>query len=71
MWGLDRAIVRALFDVRASGIEHWPEPPFQLVANHHNGLDPLLVLASRAGRAAHHLVRADARPTSAAASRTG
>jgi 1-acyl-sn-glycerol-3-phosphate acyltransferase len=44
MWGLDRAIVRVLFDVRASGIEHWPQPPFQLVANHHNGWDPLLVL---------------------------
>jgi 1-acyl-sn-glycerol-3-phosphate acyltransferase len=37
--------VRPLFDVRASGIEHWPAPPFQLVANHHSGWDPLLVLA--------------------------
>ena len=45
MWGLDRAIVRVLFDVRVSGLEHWPRPPFQLVANHHNGWDPLLVLA--------------------------
>jgi 1-acyl-sn-glycerol-3-phosphate acyltransferase len=45
MWGLDRAIVRLLFDVRASGLNHWPEPPFQVVANHHNGWDPLLVLA--------------------------
>jgi len=45
MWGLDRAIVRTLFDVRATGIEHWPQPPFQMVANHHNGWDPLLVLA--------------------------
>jgi 1-acyl-sn-glycerol-3-phosphate acyltransferase len=45
MWGLNRLIVRLLFDVRASGLEHWPAPPFQLVANHHNGFDPMLVLA--------------------------
>ena len=45
MWALVRIIVRALFDVRAGGIEHWPRPPFQLVANHHNGWDPLLVIA--------------------------
>jgi len=45
MWGLNRLIVRTLFVVRASGGERWPAPPFQLVANHHNGWDPLLVLA--------------------------
>jgi 1-acyl-sn-glycerol-3-phosphate acyltransferase len=45
MWGIDRAVVRLLFDVRATGLEHWPDPPFQLVANHHNGWDPLLVLS--------------------------
>ena len=45
MWGLNRAIVRLLFDARAGGLDHWPEPPFQLVANHHSGWDPLLVLA--------------------------
>ncbi len=45
LWGLNRAIVRLLFDVRASGLEHWPAPPFQLVANHHNGFDPMLVLS--------------------------
>ena len=45
MWGLVRAIVRTLFDVRVSGLEHWPAPPFQLVANHHNGFDPLIVIA--------------------------
>jgi len=45
MWGLNRAIVRLLFDVRASGLDRWPEPPFQLVANHHNGWDPMLVLS--------------------------
>ena len=45
MWGLIRIVVRSLFDVRLSGVEHWPEPPFQIVANHHNGFDPLLVLS--------------------------
>ena len=45
MWGVNRAVVRTLFAVRASGLEHWPEPPFQIVANHHNGFDPLLVMA--------------------------
>ena len=45
MWGLNRLIVRLLFDVRVTGLDHWPAPPFQLVANHHNGFDPLLVLA--------------------------
>ena len=45
MWGLVRGVVRTLFDVRATGIEHWPAPPFQLVVNHHNGWDPLLVIA--------------------------
>ena len=46
MWGLVRGVVRTLFDVRATGLEHWPPPPFQLVANHHNGWDPLLVIAA-------------------------
>jgi 1-acyl-sn-glycerol-3-phosphate acyltransferase len=46
MWGLNRAAIRLLFDVRTTGMEHWPEPPFQLVANHHNGFDPLLVMAA-------------------------
>jgi len=45
MWGLNRAIVRVLFHARAIGLDQWPEPPFQLVANHHNGWDPLLVLS--------------------------
>lgn len=42
---LVRALVRPLFDMRVSGLQHWPVPPFQLVANHHNGWDPLLVIA--------------------------
>ena len=45
MWGINRIAMRSLFDVRAVGLKHWPEPPFQLVANHHNGFDPLLVLS--------------------------
>jgi 1-acyl-sn-glycerol-3-phosphate acyltransferase len=44
-WWLNRVIVGALFDVRADGLDRWPAPPFQLVANHHNGWDPLLVMA--------------------------
>lgn len=45
MWGINRLVVRALFDVRAEGLERWPAAPFQLVANHHNGWDPMLILA--------------------------
>jgi 1-acyl-sn-glycerol-3-phosphate acyltransferase len=45
MWGVNRAVLRTLFDVRTTGLERWPDPPFQLVANHHNGFDPMLVLA--------------------------
>lgn len=43
-WWLVRMLTRGLFDIRAVGLELWPEPPFQLVANHHNGWDPLLVI---------------------------
>ena len=43
---LVRALVRPLFDVRVAGLEHWPAPPFQIVANHHNGFDPLVVIAA-------------------------
>ena len=46
LWWLNRTLVRGLFDVRATGLGHWPEPPFQLVANHHNGFDPLIVMAA-------------------------
>ncbi len=45
MWGVNRVLVRTLFDVRAAGLEGWPDPPFQLVVNHHNGFDPMLVLS--------------------------
>ena len=46
MWWLNRTVVGLLFEVRASGLEHWPRAPFQLVANHHNGFDPLIVIAA-------------------------
>lgn len=45
MWVLNRAVIRLLFHVRVRGLENWPEPPFQVVCNHHNGLDPLLVVS--------------------------
>ena len=45
MWWVNRTVLRTLFEVRVSGLHHWPSPPFQLVANHHNGFDPLLVLS--------------------------
>ena len=45
MWAVNRLAMRALFDVRVTGLEHWPEPPFQLVSNHHNGFDPMLVMS--------------------------
>ncbi len=41
----DRLLVRALFRVRVAGLEGWPEAPFCLVVNHHNGWDPLIVMA--------------------------
>ncbi|MGH2394033.1 MAG: hypothetical protein ACRDGH_11195, partial [Candidatus Limnocylindria bacterium] len=46
MWALDRAVLRLLFDVRPTGLDRWPPAPFCLVLNHHNGWDPMLVLAA-------------------------
>jgi 1-acyl-sn-glycerol-3-phosphate acyltransferase len=45
MWVANRLLVRLLFDVRGKGQEHWPAPPFCLVVNHHNGWDPMLLMA--------------------------
>jgi 1-acyl-sn-glycerol-3-phosphate acyltransferase len=45
MWLGNRALVRLLFDVEADGLEAWPAAPFCLVVNHHNGWDPMLVMA--------------------------
>jgi 1-acyl-sn-glycerol-3-phosphate acyltransferase len=44
MWLLCRLLTRILFRARVSGLEHWPPAPFQLVANHHNGFDPIIVI---------------------------
>ncbi len=46
MWWVNRTVIRMLFDVRVSGLDTWPAPPFQLVANHHNGFDPLVIMAA-------------------------
>ena len=45
MWGLVRVWSGRSSTSGVTGLEHWPAPPFQLVANHHNGWDPLLVIA--------------------------
>lgn len=45
-WRLNRLVLRGLFDLRSEGLERWPAAPFLLVCNHHNGFDPLLVLAA-------------------------
>jgi 1-acyl-sn-glycerol-3-phosphate acyltransferase len=42
---IGKPIMRSLLRLRAEGLEHWPAPPFQIVANHHNGFDPILVMA--------------------------
>ena len=46
MWGLNRLLIRLLFEIRVEGLARWPAPPFQLVLNHHNGFDPMLVMAA-------------------------
>jgi 1-acyl-sn-glycerol-3-phosphate acyltransferase len=45
-WFLLRLLVGGLFDVRVRGIGHWPKAPFQLVCNHHNGWDPMILVGS-------------------------
>lgn len=45
MWLANRVLMRLLFDVRVEGLDQRPAPPFQIVANHHNGFDPMLLLA--------------------------
>lgn len=45
-WFALRLLVGVLFDVRVRGLEHWPAAPFQLVGNHHNGWDPMLIIGS-------------------------
>ena len=45
-WVLLRLLIGGLFEVRVTGIEHWPKAPFQLVCNHHNGWDPMILIGS-------------------------
>ncbi|HEX6654718.1 MAG TPA: lysophospholipid acyltransferase family protein, partial [Candidatus Limnocylindria bacterium] len=45
MWLGNRVLVRLLFEVKADGLDRWPAAPFCLVLNHHNGWDPMLVMA--------------------------
>ena len=45
-WFALRVLIGALFEVRVHGIEHWPKAPFQLVCNHHNGWDPMILIGS-------------------------
>jgi len=46
LWNANRLLVRALWDLRGSGLDRWPSAPFCLAVNHHNGWDPLLVMAA-------------------------
>jgi 1-acyl-sn-glycerol-3-phosphate acyltransferase len=46
LWSGNRLLVGLLFDVRPTGLDGWPPAPFCLVVNHHNGWDPLLMLAA-------------------------
>lgn len=43
-WGI-RLLVGGLFRVRAEGVERWPQAPFCLVVNHHNGWDPMVLIS--------------------------
>lgn len=45
-WSALRLLVGLLFDVRVTGREQWPAAPFQLVSNHHNGWDPMILTGS-------------------------
>ncbi|MDQ2941266.1 MAG: 1-acyl-sn-glycerol-3-phosphate acyltransferase [Chloroflexota bacterium] len=46
MWALNWHLIRLLFDLRVEAPTRMPIPPFQLVVNHHNGFDPMLVIAA-------------------------
>ncbi len=41
-----RLLVGGLFRVRAEGLDRWPAAPFCLVANHHNGWDPMILISA-------------------------
>lgn len=47
LYWVNRALARALFSLRVTGLEHLPaEPPFVIVANHLSDLDPPLLGAA-------------------------
>jgi 1-acyl-sn-glycerol-3-phosphate acyltransferase len=45
MWWANRVVMRILFRIHAEGADRLPAAPFQLVCNHHNGFDPMIVMA--------------------------
>jgi 1-acyl-sn-glycerol-3-phosphate acyltransferase len=45
MWWANRLVMRMLLRIRAEGIDNLPAAPYQLVCNHHNGVDPMIVMA--------------------------
>jgi 1-acyl-sn-glycerol-3-phosphate acyltransferase len=45
IWHANRFVIGALFRVRTEGSEHLPRAPYLLVCNHHNGFDPMIVMA--------------------------
>jgi 1-acyl-sn-glycerol-3-phosphate acyltransferase len=46
LWLANRLLVRGAFRLRASGASRLPPAPFCLAINHHNGWDPMLVMAA-------------------------
>lgn len=46
LWLPNRIVMRLLCDIRVEGLERRPAPPYQLVVNHHNGADPMLLMAA-------------------------
>jgi 1-acyl-sn-glycerol-3-phosphate acyltransferase len=46
LWLANRLLVRGAFRLRTSGASRLPQAPFCLAINHHNGWDPMLVLAA-------------------------
>ncbi len=55
--GLPRVVVRPLFDVRVSGLEHWPGAAVPDRGQPSQRLRPAPRHRHRPGRAAHHVVR--------------
>ena len=43
---LDRLVIRWLLRLEVEGLDRLPAAPFVLACNHHNGIDPLVVMAA-------------------------